>query len=296
MSCQLSIIVPVYNVVQYLRHCLQSLDQQGLDNYEVLLVNDASRDNSRGICAEWCASHTHFHLVNHDVNKGLSEARNTGLREAQGRFITFVDSDDYLEADTLKHVLQAFDDDTDIVEYPVMEHHFSKHPHHLTFLPQAMDFASWLRQNGHEHCYACNKVFRASLWKEENGQLRNSFPSGLHYEDILTIPYVLRQARSIRQTDKGMYYYCERPGSISNTPSAQNLMEYTNALNKLLQLPENQTNYKLRLRARNAELSYNRAAQTSQRIIHPRHLPLTYCLSSGLTLHDRLKALYYTCF
>lgn len=296
MNCKLSIIVPVYNVVQYLRHCLQSLTEQGLQDYEVILVNDGSRDNSLGICSEWCQSNPYFRIVNHTENKGLSEARNTGIREAKGEFITFVDSDDFLAPNTLSEVLNAFDEDTDVVEYPVMEYHYSKHPNHLTFTPNKLNFPEWLKKGGHEHCYACNKIFRTALWKSKDSELEVSFPPKRHYEDIFTIPYILQKARQIRQTNQGMYYYCERPGSISHTLAPQTLLDYTNALDELLQLPENKYNYRLRLRARNAERSYHKVSHTTNHIVHPRHLPITFCLASGLSLHDRLKAIYYTCF
>ncbi len=291
---RLSVIVPVYNVMQYLRHCLQSLTEQGLEDneYEVILVNDASRDNSRGICAEWCNTHPHFRLINHAQNLGLSEARNTGIREAKGLFITFVDSDDFLAPNSLRDVLSTFDDDAtaDVVEYPVIQHHYSKQPSHLTFNPITLDFATWMQQGGAEHCYAWNKVYRTSLWQGEQ------FPTGLHYEDIFCVPYILRKARAIRQTDKGLYYYCERPGSISHTPKPASLRQYAESLNRLLQLPESQDNDLLVLRARNAERSYQRYADSHERIIDRRHVSPLFFLSSGLTFHERLKAIYYVCF
>lgn len=290
MNCKLSIIVPVYNVVQYLRHCLQSLAEQGLSDYEVILVNDASRDNSLGICSEWCQDHPAFRIVNHTENIGLSEARNTGVREARGEFITFVDSDDFLAPNTLAEALNAFDEETDVVEYPVMERHFSKQPHLLTFFLQKVDFAKWMQQEGHEHCYACNKVFRKHLWKD------SLFPKGKYYEDIFTIPFVLQKAREIKQIDKGLYYYCQRPGSICTTKAVQSLLDYTQALNDLLKLPENKANYRLRLRARNAERTYRSIARTKKRIVYPRHTPVTFCFAPGLSFHDRLKVIYYSCF
>ena len=107
----LSIIVPVYNVAQYLRHCLQSLSEQGLEDYEVILVNDASRDNSRGICSEWCTNHPQFRLVCHEVNRGLSEARNTGIKIATGKYVMFLDSDDFwCDIDCLKKIKNELSD------------------------------------------------------------------------------------------------------------------------------------------------------------------------------------------
>lgn len=282
----LSVIVPVYNVAPYLRHCLQSLSEQGVDDYEVILVNDASRDNSRGICSEWCADHSQFRLLNHAQNMGLSEARNTGLREARGEWVTFVDSDDYLEPMTLSQVLEEACNDVDVVEYPVMEKHLSAHPHELSFSTMNLSFRDWLQQGGHRHCYACNKVFRKHLWEDE------SFCPGRYYEDIMTIPKVLRKARAIRQTDKGLYYYCERSQSICTGQSPASLHDYVEAYRQLLDMPESEGNYDLYLRAYNGELTYKKVTGEKGKMITHRRIPLRFALSRGLTFHDRLKILW----
>lgn len=287
---KLSIIVPVYNVAPWVRHCMQSLTEQGLDDYEVLLVNDASRDNSRGICSEWCEDHPQFRLLNHDRNRGLSEARNTGLREAQGEIVTFVDSDDFLEPLTLSKVLAEMDEETDVVEYPVMQHHLSKTPHLQTFQRQSVPFGTWMQQGGHNHCYAWNKLYRKDLW---DGIV---FPAGKHFEDMMTIPHVLRKARAIRQTDTGLYYYCQRQGSICTTASEATLLDYNEACNILLQMPENRANHDLYLRARNSQITFRRlTGKTPPPLLH-HSMPLAFAFSKGLTLHDRLKALYFALF
>lgn len=290
MSPRLSIIVPVFNVFDHLRQCLLSLSEQGLYDYEVILVNDASRDNSRGICAEWCATHPAFRLINHSENRGLSEARNTGISHAQGEYITFVDSDDFLATDTLARVWAQMGEEVDVIEYPVRVGHLGKSPYTLTFSPRDIDYTTWMREAGHEHCYAWNKIYRKSLWTGME------FPPKRHYEDIFTIPYILRRARLIRQTDIGLYYYCYRKGSICQTPSAHNLYDYVSALACLLRLPENRGNNKLILRARNAERSYRQVSHSCATIVQPRHTAFCFAFSKGLTWHDRLKTLYYSLF
>lgn len=285
-----SIIVPVYNVVQYLRHCLQSLAEQGLDDYEVILVNDASRDNSRGICSEWCAEHPEFRLINHDVNMGLSEARNTGIREARGEWITFVDSDDFLERNTLLDVMQNATDDVDVLEYPVMEHYLGSSPQLLSFSLCNISFKTWLDNGGHKHCYAWNKVYRKALWSD------SYFPIGKHYEDIFTIPYILKKARNIRQVNVGCYYYCERQGSICTTMAEGTLLDYLEAYNKLLLLPESENNYDMYLRAINGEITYRKiSGRNKTKIIKRQSIPFRYVFSKGLSFHDRLKILWIAC-
>lgn len=285
MKPRLSIIVPVYNVAPYLRHCLQSLLEQGLQQYEVILVNDASHDNSRGICSEWCGEHPRFRLLNHEVNRGLSEARNTGLAEASGDYVTFVDSDDFLEPGTLAACMEELAD-ADVLEYPIMVNHLSREAHLWTPSEGLTDFTEWMRQDGFTHCYACNKVFRRTLWEGER------FPAGVCYEDIIAIPRVLQKAASIRGIRRGTYYYCRRDGSISTSLNTRNLRQYVLALAGLMDLPPCRDNMNLYLRALNAELTYRRNGG-KETLVPRRKIPLRFILGPRLTLRQRLKALWF---
>lgn len=282
---RISIIIPVYNVAQHLPKCLESILNQGLEDYEVILINDASHDNSLAICNEWCRENSSFRLINHDKNQGLSAARNTGIKEAKGELVTFVDSDDYLEKGTLSACLEQMED-SDVLEYPIMVDHLSSKEFPFYPIEGTYDFQTWMKRDGYTHCYACNKVFRRSLWGE------TKFPTGRYYEDIFTIPYVLKRARKIRGIKEGMYYYCKRDGSISNTPRTNALYDYVEALVQLQSLPENQQNHALYLRSLNAQLSYRKYGGDKNIVPH-RLLPFSFILSSGLTLHQRLKALWF---
>ena len=283
MNCELSIVVPVYNVAPFLGHCLQSVAEQELVSYEVILVNDASYDNSRAIAEDWCRSHPQFRLINHEKNRGLSEARNTGLDEAQGRWVTFVDSDDFLSPATLSQALGRAEG-ADVVEYPVRAGHLSKHP--VLWQPRETDlsFTEWMQGDGFAHCYAWNKLYRRSLWDGIR------FPAGRLYEDILTIPYILQKANTIRQIPDGLYYYCQRDGSISNSLDANKLREYTKALVELLKMPVNVRNTALYIAARNAQITYRRHGGI-EHLVPLQTIPWKYILSPRLTPRQRLKAL-----
>lgn len=115
MNIKYSIIVPVYNVEQYLSKCLDSILKQGLENYgyEVILVNDGSTDGSVNVCEQYCQTHSNFRLI-HQNNSGVSVARNRGIDEAQGEYIILVDSDDYLLDNGLKMAVEHFHDRTDV--------------------------------------------------------------------------------------------------------------------------------------------------------------------------------------
>ena len=111
----ISIIVPVYNVENYLEECLDSIKNQTYTDIEVILVNDGSTDNSQAICEKYCKQDPRFHLINQE-NQGQSVARNRGVKESVGKFIMFVDSDDVIKRDMLQQLMKYMDTGIDIVE------------------------------------------------------------------------------------------------------------------------------------------------------------------------------------
>jgi len=102
----ISIIVPSYNVEKYLMRCLESINNQTFDDYEVILIDDGSTDSTGDICEQYCMNHPKFRVV-HKQNEGLGYARNTGLEYAKGEYICFIDSDDYIEKDMLKNLYEC---------------------------------------------------------------------------------------------------------------------------------------------------------------------------------------------
>lgn len=109
----ISIIVPVYNTEKYLNKCIESIISQTYKDLEIILIDDGSTDNSGNICDKYKASDSRIHVI-HQENKGLSVARNTGIDYAHGEYITFIDSDDYIEFDTFEDVnyaIQKFNPD-----------------------------------------------------------------------------------------------------------------------------------------------------------------------------------------
>ena len=97
----ISIIIPVYNVESYLNQCLESLKHQTLKDFEVILVNDGSTDNSLSICKEYSSLLPNCQIIE-QKNQGVSVARNTGIQNASGNYFYFMDSDDYLENEALE--------------------------------------------------------------------------------------------------------------------------------------------------------------------------------------------------
>ena len=105
----LSVIVPVYNVEKYIRNCLDSILAQDFTDYEIILVDDGSTDNSGAICDEYAAGHPAFHCI-HKTNGGLPSARKCGFEASQGKYITFVDSDDWISPHMYRKICQAIQD------------------------------------------------------------------------------------------------------------------------------------------------------------------------------------------
>lgn len=108
MCKKISIIIPVYNVERFLRRCLESVQNQSYSNWECIIVDDGSKDSSPAICDEYVKTDSRFKVI-HKENGGVSKARNTGLGQASGDWVTFVDSDDELPLDALKYFTEGME-------------------------------------------------------------------------------------------------------------------------------------------------------------------------------------------
>ena len=208
----LSIIIPVYCVENTLDRCLESIVNQSYADFEIILVDDGSPDRSPALCDAWAQRDPRIHVI-HQENKGLSCARNAGIEKAQGDFLTFIDSDDYIEAETLAQVMAAMADN-DIVEYPVDGFCGGPNPFLLTFQPKVYDDMEdyWLNGRAYEHAYAWNKIYRRTLFDHVR------YPEGRVFEDIHTLPQLLQQARRIATTNQGLYHYCWNDKGITANP------------------------------------------------------------------------------
>ena len=94
----ISIVIPIYNAASYLQQCLDSIKNQSFTDFEVIMVNDGSTDASKEICMNYVATDNRFRLIN-QINSGVSSARNTGIELSRGKWITFIDSDDWIDCD-----------------------------------------------------------------------------------------------------------------------------------------------------------------------------------------------------
>lgn len=219
---KLSIVIPVYHVEDTINKCIESVLHQGIDDFEVILVDDGSTDNCPQICDEWQAKDKHIITI-HRQNGGLSAARNTGIEKATGELITFVDSDDYLEEGTYSAIIPLAEEH-DIVEFPVYRLFKSGRQQTLS-LPHRIytdKKAYWLEGKGYMHTYAWNKIYRRSLFDHIR------YPEGRVFEDAATFPKLLLAAKDICTTNQGLYYYCWNSEGITATAKGPELESLLN--------------------------------------------------------------------
>lgn len=210
---RISVIVPIYNVEQYLEKCIKSICSQTHRHLEIILVDDGSMDHSGGICDQWAQKDSRIRVI-HKMNGGLSDARNAGIEAASGAYYMFVDSDDFIAPDTIEklydaatehdceiavcNIVRTFDDGTTEPFYHTADQ--------LTVWAGQQRFET-LKQPS-----ACNKLFRAELFKDVR------FPKGKFYEDTFVYHVLAYKARQIVLTGHDGYYYLSRRDSILGQP------------------------------------------------------------------------------
>lgn len=218
---KLSIVIPVYRVENTLNRCVESVLNQNLTDFEVILVDDGSPDRCPQMCDDWANRDSHIRVI-HKPNGGLSDARNAGIDIASGNYITFVDSDDYIAEDTYLPLMNLLSkrSDIDILEYPVFVHYGSTKQHLLSFDEETeyndMD-VYWYAGKAYEHSYAWNKIYQASLFTDIR------YPVGVVFEDVHTLPKLLKLAKTVITSNHGLYYYCKNDKGITSTADGHSL-------------------------------------------------------------------------
>lgn len=228
---KLSFIVPVYNVAPYLRKCMDSLLAQDYDDYEIILVDDGSTDNSPQICDEYAEKGSPIRVI-HQANAGLSAARNAGIKAAEGKYLCFVDSDDYWEPNVLGNLMaQVERDKLDVLRfkyrnvnerYEVFNPNKSDPYRNDDYSGEVTDGVTFLNTRFGTACYAVMFILRRDLivstpytihHTPENGGCL--FTPGIYFEDTDWTPRMLVRAKRVASTDTIVYNYLVRQGSIT---------------------------------------------------------------------------------
>lgn len=214
---KLSIIVPVYCTEATLDRCIESIVGQTFTDWELILVDDGSTDGCPAMCDEWARRDSRINVI-HKENGGLSSARNAGIDAAEGEHITFVDSDDYLDTATYAEVMTTAEG-CDMVEYPVCRMDGARERQRLSLKERFYDDMGeyWLKEKAYTHTYACNKIYKRWLFDEVR------YPEGEVFEDVATLPHILKRAKRVATTRRGTYYYCDNDNGITSNAGGKEL-------------------------------------------------------------------------
>lgn len=232
-----SVIIPVYNVEKYLPQCVESVLRQSFEKIEVILVDDGSPDNCPAICDEFANKDSRVRVI-HKQNGGLSDARNYGIRAAQGEYLLFLDSDDYWgEADALETVFSRigqYEETADMLMFQAQLIYPDG-----TIIPDRNGFPDnfndmtreeslvYMVENGLLIGSACSKVVKRSFLLENN----LFFKVGIKSEDVHWIFRVATAMPKYQYTDQYFYMYRKgRPGSITTNVSFAHLCQLADML------------------------------------------------------------------
>lgn len=223
---KVSIIVPIYGVEKYILHCLQSIDKQTYQNIECILINDCTKDNSMRLVDLFLKNDSQkpsiYRIINHNQNMGLSAARNTGLKYANGDYIYFLDSDDYITANCIEDMTNiAVKLDADIVWGGIDRVYKDKH----NYKPINSENRIYNRNEILEmytaqklYTEAVNKIIKLSYLKINNIK----FVEGMLHEDVNWTFHLLAPQFKGALLDKATYAYIQREGSIMSHLTQKN--------------------------------------------------------------------------
>lgn len=231
MTELISIIVPIYNVEEYLKNCLDSIQRQTYQNYDCIMINDGSTDSSREIAEAYLVD-SRFRLINQD-NQGLSAARNTGFRnlKEESSFVAFVDSDDYLDPLFLEKLTEQISEDVDIIEGTIQSfkegiyYNFLQiHQDKMVFTTVEEKLEQLVSQGLRVSVFP--KLYRKSLLND------NFFPKGFIFEDLAVIPELVTLSKKWVKIQDVLYYYRIRENSITTKSFSEKNLDIFKILEK----------------------------------------------------------------
>lgn len=224
-----SIIIPIYNVAEFLPRCINSVINQSYKNIEIILVNDGSTDNSADIIDQY--DDARIKVVT-KKNGGLSSARNAGLEIATGDYVTFVDSDDWIDESMVKIMVNAaINENSDIVVIKELATSVKVDTNAFRTInsPSVYTGAECMSMLCRMKIptYSWGKLYKMKLWKH----LR--FPEGRNYEDVATSYIVFSQCERLSVIDSVLYFYFVREDSIVHTKRLRNAVNMLSSLKEM---------------------------------------------------------------
>jgi len=202
---KVSVVVPAYNAEKYLEKCLDSLVKQTLKDIEIIVVNDASTDNSYNILKKYEKKYKNIVIINNKINKGIGYNRNIGIKTAKGEYISFIDSDDYADKHMMEELYnRAIKEKSELVvcNYYMVQEDGTEIKNDITITDESIkklakeesllldiNLSPW------------NKLYKKSIIEEI------TFPENLKYEDVAFVIKALNRANQISFVNKKLYYY-----------------------------------------------------------------------------------------
>ena len=212
-----SLIIPVYNVEKYIKKCLDSVFEQSFKDFEVIVVNDGTKDKSMDIVKNYDVQ-----IIN-QKNMGLSEARNNGVKNAKGEYLLFLDSDDYIEKDLLKKINESLNNNPDIVRFQAKDIIEDKIVEYNEKSFSDLDGVKAFEIIAGYHYVepACFYAIKRSYYNKNNF----SFKKDKYHEDFGLIPLVIYKSNKVNSIDYCGYCYVRREGSITRYDNYQKALK-----------------------------------------------------------------------
>ncbi|WP_446470092.1 glycosyltransferase family 2 protein [Xenorhabdus stockiae] len=221
---KISVIIPVYNVEKYIEKCIHSIKNQSYDNFEAIIINDGSTDKSIEKITALISQDSRFKIIE-QKNAGLSAARNKGLEHATGEYISFVDSDDYIDKNFLKDMMNKIiqtDSDICVCDVQTVDENEKKIKYlrqHLNSENAPLEIYPIYLESVIVLPIACNKLYKKKFFK------KIKFPIGRYFEDIAIMHQIIFSAKKICYVNKPLYNYLIRKNSITQTQNDKHLTD-----------------------------------------------------------------------
>lgn len=226
---KITIILPVYNVADFLPRCLSSIEKQTFRDFCVIAVNDGATDNSPELLREFAAKHPYFTVID-QKNQGLAAARNTGLSLAKTEYISFIDSDDFIAPTFLQELYDACEQNNADISccfyyyYYVESQKRVPHPFRCSGVFTRDGAMKKLLQDVQIQSYAWNKLYKRRLFADN----KITYPS-MAFEDMATTHKLFQHANRVAVINRPLYYYVQRKTSILKTPSPTKINDFIRA-------------------------------------------------------------------
>lgn len=229
---EISVIVPIYKVEKYIRRCINSIIDQSFQDIEIILVDDGSPDLCPKICDEYKEKDSRISVI-HQKKLGLSAARNSGIKIAKGKYLVFIDSDDYIDHDMLKYLYSGMKDyNADIVCCGYTAIYDNGKKEKITIpnkncVYNKEEALKILMCNGFIDVVAWNKLYKKELF---NNIL---YPVGKLYEDMLTTYKLVSKSNIVVLKPETKYFYCKRSDSIGGNGFSKNTLKLLDACDEV---------------------------------------------------------------